>query len=109
MAPPIARIRARISRAKASPSAVAVIGPSSNRTVLPAGKKKRLTRKALAASGRAKRRTVRTSRHSTPATAAGSRTATATTTAGPSSPPMTTAATAVAVAIVAFVSGFSRW
>ena len=52
-APLIARIRARISRENARPSAVAVIGPIWNRTVVPPGKKNRLMSSAEIAIGSA--------------------------------------------------------
>ena len=108
IAPEIARIRARISIAKARPSAVAVIGPSWKRTVWPPGKKKRLTSRTLIAIGRLNRIEKRSSSRSTPDSAAGISTATPTMTNGQSTPPRTTAAAAVTSATTSLVSGFSR-
>ena len=108
-APLIARMRARISIAKARPSAVAVIGPTANSTVVPPGKKKTLTSSADSAIGSDSSSVSRASWPITPASERREDDGHGTSTAGPTSPPRTTAAMAVTVASVALVSGLSRW
>jgi hypothetical protein len=104
----MAMIRIRISMANAKPSEVAVIGPTRTRTCSPPGKKNKFTSSAETAIGRERASEVRMSDPSTPAAIAGAMIATSTMASGPAIPPATTVATAVTVAMVALVSGFSR-